>query len=30
MFITIEEIEFMKKTKYNFDWQLEKVNRKDS
>ena len=28
MFITKEEIEFMKKTKYNFNWQLEKSTEK--
>lgn len=25
MFLTKEEIEFMKKTKYNFNWQLDKT-----
>lgn len=28
MFITKEEIAFMKKTKYNFNWQLEKSTEK--
>lgn len=28
MFLTKEEIEFMKKTKYNFNWQLEKLTEK--
>ncbi len=28
MFLTKKEIEFMKKTKYNFNWQLEKLTEK--
>ena len=28
MFISKEEIEMMKKTKYNFNWQLDKVSEK--